>query len=104
MTRATTSTNKHAGRDQADESRCPRSAYHVPVLKLKESIDTINEGERVEIGDRRRFARCQAWCNTTGNTLISSVEDKGNYTVIVEKGSPKSGKTVTSYGSKGRHL
>ncbi|HHU34008.1 MAG TPA: FAD-dependent oxidoreductase [Bacteroidetes bacterium] len=71
-----------------------------PVLKLKESIDTINEGERVEIvATDAGFARdAQAWCNTTGNTLISSVEDKGNYTVIVEKGSPKSGKTVTSYG------
>lgn len=75
-----------------------------PVLKLKESIDTINEGERVEIvATDAGFARdAQAWCNTTGNTLISSVEDKGNYTVIVEKGSPKSGKTVTSYGSKGK--
>ncbi len=75
-----------------------------PVLKLKESIDTINEGERVEIvATDAGFARdAQAWCNTTGNTLISSVEEKGNYTVIVEKGSPKSGKTVTSYGSKGK--
>ena len=75
-----------------------------PVLKLKESIDTINEGERIEIvATDAGFARdAQAWCNTTGNTLISSVEDKGKYTVIVEKGSPKSGKTVTSYSNKGK--
>ena len=77
-----------------------------PVLKLKQSIDTMNEGERIEmVATDAGFARdAQAWCNTTGNTLISSVEDKGKYTVVVEKGSPKSCKVVTSCDSKGKTL
>ena len=77
-----------------------------PVLKLKQSIDDMNEGERIEmVATDEGFARdAQAWCNTTGNTLISSVEDKGKYTVVVEKGSPKNCKIVTSCDGKGKTL
>lgn len=60
-----------------------------PVMKLKEAIDSVNEGERVEIvATDAGFARdAQAWCNTTGNQFVSSVEDKGKFTVVIEKGS-----------------
>ncbi len=77
-----------------------------PVLKLKQSIDGMNEGERIEmVATDAGFARdAQAWCNTTGNTLVSSIEDKGKYTVVVEKGAPKSCSVVTSCDGKGKTL
>lgn len=60
-----------------------------PVMKLKEAIDSVNEGERVEIvATDAGFARdAQAWCSSTGNQFVSSVEDKGKFTVVIEKGS-----------------
>lgn len=59
-----------------------------PVLKLKQTIDSIEFGERLEmVATDAGFARdAQAWCNSTGNKLITSVSDKGKYTVIIEKG------------------
>lgn len=77
-----------------------------PVLKIKEAIDTVNEGERVEItATDAGFSRdATAWCNTTGHTLISNTQDKGIYTVVVEKGSPKTATTVTSSENKGKTL
>lgn len=60
-----------------------------PVMRIRQAIDSIIEGERVEmVATDAGFARdAQAWCNTTGNQLISSSEDKGRYTVMIEKGS-----------------
>lgn len=75
-----------------------------PILKVKQAIDTIVEGERVEIvATDAGFARdAQAWCNTTGNTLISNAEDKGKYSVVIEKNAPKACSIVTSCDSKGK--
>lgn len=77
-----------------------------PILKLKQNVDNISEGERLEmVATDAGFARdAQAWCNTTGNTLISNSEDKGKFTIVVEKGSAKSCKTVTTCDSKGKTL
>lgn len=68
-----------------------------PVLKIKQAMDSIGEGERIEMtATDAGFARdAQAWCNTTGNTLISNSVEKGKYTVIIEKGSPKTFNAVT---------
>ena len=62
-----------------------------PVMKIKQAIDSIAEGERIEmIATDAGFARdAQAWCNTTGNLLISNVEEKGRYSVVIEKGTAK---------------
>lgn len=77
-----------------------------PVMKLKQVFDSIGEGERVEmVATDAGFARdAQAWCNTTGNRLISNSEDKGKYTVVIEKGSPQSCRTVTSCDGKAKTL
>lgn len=62
-----------------------------PVMKIKQAIDSIAEGERIEMtATDAGFSRdAQAWCNTTGNLLISNIEEKGRYTVVIEKGVPK---------------
>ncbi|MDR0294622.1 MAG: FAD-dependent oxidoreductase [Prevotellaceae bacterium] len=63
-----------------------------PIMKIKQAIDSINEGERVEmIATDTGFSRdAQAWCNTTGNLLILSNEERGRYTVVIEKCHTKS--------------
>lgn len=77
-----------------------------PIMKVKQAIDSIADGERIEITSTDAgFARdAQAWCNTTGNVLISNVEEKGRYTVVIEKGSPKACQVKTSCDGKGKTL
>src|SRR5574344_398289 len=77
-----------------------------PVMKIKQSMDSLNEGERVEIvATDAGFARdVEAWCRTTGNKFISKSEDKGKYTVIVEKGAPKTCSIITSCDGKAKTL
>ena len=77
-----------------------------PIMKVKQAIDSIADGERIEITSTDAgFARdAQAWCNTTGNVLISNVEEKGRYTVVIEKGSPKACQVKNSCDGKGKTL
>ena len=77
-----------------------------PVMKIKQAIDSIGEGERIEMGATDAgFSRdAQAWCNTTGNILISNSEEKGKYTVVIEKGSPQACRTATSCDGKAKTL
>jgi NADPH-dependent 2,4-dienoyl-CoA reductase/sulfur reductase-like enzyme/peroxiredoxin family protein/rhodanese-related sulfurtransferase/TusA-related sulfurtransferase len=74
-----------------------------PILKLKSSIDEINIGQRIEIQSTDAgFARdAQAWCNSTGNMLISSMSNKGVYEVVIEKGS-KTCEVATTCSGKGK--
>ncbi len=76
-----------------------------PIMKIKQSIESINVGERVEIvATDAGFARdAQAWCNTTGNKLISKSDEKGKYTVVIEKGE-KSCSLISSCDDKGKTL
>ncbi len=77
-----------------------------PIIKLKQSIDGANDGELIEMtATDAGFSRdVQAWCNTTGNTLISSTEAKGQYTVVIEKNAVKSCYPVSSCDSKAKTL
>ena len=77
-----------------------------PVMKIKQAIDSIGEGERIEmVATDAGFSRdAQAWCNTTGNILISNSEEKGKYTVVIEKGSPQACRTATSCDGKAKTL
>lgn len=59
-----------------------------PIIQVKKAMDSIASGERVEIvATDAGFARdASAWCATTGNKLIDKKEEKGRYTVLLEKG------------------
>lgn len=59
-----------------------------PIMQVKKAMDSIAPGERVEIvATDAAFARdASAWCATTGNKLIHQQEEKGRYTVLLEKG------------------
>ena len=77
-----------------------------PVMKIKQAIESIGKGERIEmVATDAGFSRdAQAWCNTTGNILISNSEEKGKYTVVIEKGSPQACRTATSCDGKAKTL
>lgn len=61
-----------------------------PIMQVKKAMDALVPGEQVEIvATDAGFARdASAWCSTTGNRLIRSSQDKGRYTVLLEKGDP----------------
>ncbi len=77
-----------------------------PILKLKNKIDDIREGEVLEVTSTDAgFSRdAESWCKMTGNTLISNKVENGKYIVVVQKGAPKSCETVTSCTGKGKTL
>jgi NADPH-dependent 2,4-dienoyl-CoA reductase/sulfur reductase-like enzyme/peroxiredoxin family protein/rhodanese-related sulfurtransferase/TusA-related sulfurtransferase len=74
-----------------------------PIIRLKEAIDGLEDGQRVQIlSTDAGFARdSQAWCDTTGNLLISSTMNKGVYEVVVEK-NPKTCEIITTCQDKGK--
>jgi len=76
-----------------------------PVMKLKQAMDQLQTGEQLEIqATDAGFARdAQAWCNTTGNHLLSLREERGKYTVVIEKG-VKSCTPTSSCDGKGKTL
>jgi NADPH-dependent 2,4-dienoyl-CoA reductase/sulfur reductase-like enzyme/peroxiredoxin family protein/rhodanese-related sulfurtransferase/TusA-related sulfurtransferase len=77
-----------------------------PIMKVKQAIDSINDGERVEVeATDAGFARdAQAWCSTTGNKLISNIENKGKFTVVIEKSTAKACNVVTSCDGRAKTL
>ncbi|MEG2666559.1 MAG: FAD-dependent oxidoreductase, partial [Bacteroidales bacterium] len=75
-----------------------------PIIKIKQAINSIAQGDQIEIlATDPGFSRdAQAWCNTTGNCLLSKKEDKGYYSVIIEKGETKACKMVSSCDGKAK--
>ncbi|ORX71719.1 SirA-like protein [Basidiobolus meristosporus CBS 931.73] len=61
-----------------------------PILQVKQAMDKIAIGERVEIiaTDAGLARDAAAWCNATGNQLVEKHEEKGRYTIILEKAAP----------------
>lgn len=79
-----------------------------PILQVKKAMDSIAPGERVEIvATDAGFARdASAWCATTGNKLIGKQEEKGRYTVLLEKGEELCvcASSTPSVGGRGKTL
>lgn len=59
-----------------------------PIMKLKEAVDTLPAGQRLEItATDPGFARdAEAWCQSTGNRFLGSVAAGGKYRIEVERG------------------
>lgn len=77
-----------------------------PVLKMKKAMDSLAPGERVEIisTDPGFLRDAGAWCNSTGNHLVSTESQGGKAVVVIEKGEPKACGLVTSCDDKGKTL
>ncbi len=58
-----------------------------PILKLKESIDAIEYGDRLEVKatDPGFFNDVASWCKVTGNRLVNRENNAGEITAIIEK-------------------
>ncbi|WJP97909.1 DsrE/DsrF/DrsH-like family protein [Macrococcus bovicus] len=68
---------------EASGLQCPG-----PILKVKENIDEMQEGEQLEI-HVTDFGFCtdiDAWANATGNTVISNKTEGGKVKAVVQKG------------------
>ena len=78
-------TSKESLKINACGLQCPG-----PIMQVKKAMDALEPGEQVEIvATDAGFARdASAWCDTTGNRLVGSHEEKGRYTVVIEKGDP----------------
>lgn len=59
-----------------------------PIMKLKNAMEKVESGSRLVVtATDPGFARdAEAWCQSTGNTFISSNSSKGISTVVLEKG------------------
>ena len=87
-----TSTNNstNAIRINACGIQCPG-----PILKLKNSIESLKTGERLEIlATDAGFPRdAEAWCRSTGNKFVSKRSEGGTHYVIIEKSGPATDRT-----------
>lgn len=85
-------TNKAVKTIQVDACglQCPG-----PILKLKEEIETIKDGERLEqtATDMGFMKDVKSWCNMTGNKLISVTTEKGKVKALIEKHTKKESPT-----------
>ena len=78
-----------------------------PIMKIKQAIDSMCDGEQIEVVTTdASFSRdAEAWCNTTGNRLISNSEQRAGYrTIVIEKSSTKQTTTAVPTSGKGKTL
>lgn len=75
-----------------------------PILKMKRTMDGLVPGERVEVTSTDPgFARdAAAWCNSTGNKLVSQESSAGKSVIVIEKETPKICSVATSCDGKGK--
>lgn len=75
-----------------------------PILRLKNAMDEMQTGQRIEVlATDPGFSRdADAWCNTTGNILISNSSNAGKVSVVIEKGGDESCKILTSCDGRGK--
>ena len=59
----------------------------LPILKAKKALRGLNAGDilRVDSTDPGSVADFEAFCNTTGNILLSSVSNDEVFTYLIEK-------------------
>ncbi len=77
-----------------------------PILKLKAAMDKATEGDRIEVtATDPGFSRdVGAWCQSTGNMLISKTESNGYHTVVIEKGGKSTEEKPNVTGGKDKTL
>ena len=58
-----------------------------PILRLKQAIDTLAPGDRLEVtATDAAFPRdAEAWCHTTGHRFLGRRAEGGVYTALIEK-------------------
>ncbi len=59
----------------------------LPILKTKKALSKMDTGKILEVisTDAGSIKDVEAFCNQTGNKLISTVEESGKYIFTIEK-------------------
>ncbi len=88
---ATISSNAIALNIDACGLQCPG-----PIMKVAENIAKIKDGELLKVTstDKGFYADIEAWCHTTGNTLVIIEKDKQIISATIKKGSESSVKAA----------
>lgn len=75
-----------------------------PILRLKEAIESVNEGQVLEITSTDPGFVCDAesWCVSTGNTFLSKDSSKGIHVIRVRKGDIQKENVCADTGGKGK--
>lgn len=75
-----------------------------PILRLKEAIESVNEGQVLEITSTDPgFVRdAESWCVSTGNTFLSKDSSKGIHVIRVRKGDIQKENVCAATGGKGK--
>ena len=75
-----------------------------PILRLKEAIESVNEGQVLEITSTDPgFVRdAESWCVSTGNTFLSKDSSKGIHVIRVKKGDIQKENVCADTGGKGK--
>ena len=73
--------------DTAQTVNCVGLACPMPIIKLSKAIKELAPGQRLEVvADDPAFAPdVRAWCNKTGNKLVSLDTDGGDIKAVIEK-------------------
>lgn len=74
-----------------------------PIMRLKEAMDNLTDGNTLEvIATDPGFVRdAESWCQSTGNTFLSSESAGGKYKIIVKRGSEE-GQNIDNAVTAGR--
>jgi NADPH-dependent 2,4-dienoyl-CoA reductase/sulfur reductase-like enzyme/peroxiredoxin family protein/rhodanese-related sulfurtransferase/TusA-related sulfurtransferase len=58
-----------------------------PILKLKDTIDVMSEGDQMEVTatDPGFFGDVESWCKVTGNKLITRESNAGEIKAVIQK-------------------
>lgn len=69
-----------------------------PIMKLKEGVDRLYDGQTLEIvATDPGFVRdADAWCQSTGNQVVASDSAAGKYRIVVKRGTPVKNDSVSS--------
>lgn len=69
-----------------------------PIMKLKEGVDRLEDGQTLEIvATDPGFVRdADAWCQSTGNQVVASDSAAGKYRIVVKRGAPVKNDSVSS--------
>lgn len=64
-----------------------------PIVQVSKAMEELKDGDQIKVtATDPGFTRdIEAWAQNTGNTLISKSDDKGTFTVVLQKGAPQPG-------------
>ena len=59
-----------------------------PIMQVAESLNSIREGEAIEVlaSDPAFVSDIEAWCHSTGNSLLNIASENGRYKATIVKG------------------